>query len=458
MQKRTADGRVLIVEDDEKTARIVRSYLVHEGYAVDIVTDGLSALRAVRDQPPDLVLLDVMLPELDGMDVCRELRRAGDVAIIMVTARTTERDKLAGLGAGADDYVTKPFSPRELVARVKSVLRRSARNAAIDLGGMSIDRNARQVRVHGTPLALTPTEYRVLDALATIARNGTEPRRFGRPRDRLRIRRHGAHDRRPRSQPSQEDRGRRRPAAGDSHGIRFRLRARRRCVACGCASSWPSRWSAPRRSRASLRTSATRRSWFASASRRIARSPAVRSALAPLVRTRRRIDRPALQSELARLGARYGAQIILVGPTHKRCGSSWGPIAPADVAMRPDGTIELKQRTPGSTRPRLLLLRGGSFIADGAGRPLWRLFVLPADSAIDALAPARVSILRSIWQSAALGIAAAVAVAVLLGSYIVKPIRELTAATKAMSEGRDDAPRRGRRETTRSAGWRSPLT
>jgi DNA-binding response OmpR family regulator len=158
--------RVLIVEDDEKTAQIVRSYLVHEGYAVEIVTDGLSALRAVRREPPDLVLLDVMLPELDGMSVCRELRRAGDVAIIMVTARTTETDKLAGLGAGADDYVAKPFSPRELVARVKSVLRRSARNAATELGSLAIDRNARQVRVHGTALALTPTEYRVIDALA----------------------------------------------------------------------------------------------------------------------------------------------------------------------------------------------------------------------------------------------------------------------------------------------------
>ncbi len=158
--------RVLIVEDDEKTAQIVRSYLVHEGYAVEIVSDGLSALRAVRRQAPDLVLLDVMLPELDGMQVCRELRRLGEVAIIMVTARTTETDKLAGLGAGADDYVSKPFSPRELVARVKSVLRRSARTAATDLGSVTIDRQARQVRVHGTALALTPTEYRVIDALA----------------------------------------------------------------------------------------------------------------------------------------------------------------------------------------------------------------------------------------------------------------------------------------------------
>ncbi len=158
--------RVLIVEDDEKTAQIVRSYLVHEGYAVDIVGDGLSALRAASRELPDVVLLDVMLPELDGMQVCRELRRLGDVAIIMVTARTTEADKLAGLGAGADDYVSKPFSPRELVARVKSVLRRSARTAAVELGSLTIDRSAQQVRVCGTSLALTPTEYRVIDALA----------------------------------------------------------------------------------------------------------------------------------------------------------------------------------------------------------------------------------------------------------------------------------------------------
>lgn len=158
--------RVLIVEDDEKTAQIVRSYLVHAGYAVEIVADGLSALRAVQREPPDLVLLDVMLPELDGMNVCRSLRRMGDVAIVMLTARTTETDKLEGLGAGADDYVSKPFSPRELVARIKSVLRRSARHAAVTLGDLTIDRRSRQVRVHDNILALTPTEYRVIDALA----------------------------------------------------------------------------------------------------------------------------------------------------------------------------------------------------------------------------------------------------------------------------------------------------
>jgi len=159
--------RVLIVEDDEKTAAILRSYLMHEGYAVEIVADGLSALRAAQQNPPHLVLLDVMLPELDGIEVCRYLRRNGDVAIIMVTARTTESDKIEGLGAGADDYVAKPFSPRELVARVKSVLRRTARQSVVRVGCVTIDRNARQVRVGEVVLALTPTEYRVIDVLAS---------------------------------------------------------------------------------------------------------------------------------------------------------------------------------------------------------------------------------------------------------------------------------------------------
>jgi len=160
--------RVLIVEDDEKTAQIVRSYLVHEGYSVEIVTDGLSAIRAAQRALPDLVLLDVMLPEVDGMEVCRTLRRMGDVAIIMLTARTTEGDKIEGLSAGADDYVAKPFSPRELVARVKSVLRRSTRNVELVIGDVAIDRRAQRVRVRGVALALTPTEYRVIDALAAV--------------------------------------------------------------------------------------------------------------------------------------------------------------------------------------------------------------------------------------------------------------------------------------------------
>jgi len=163
-------------------------------------------------------------------------------------------------------------------------------------------------------------------------------------------------------------------------------------------------------------------------------SSAVGSAVASFVRARRPTA-VQTQSELARLGAEYGVRIVLVSPATGVALSAQGPIAAGDVAIRPDGTIRLTQRAPGSAIANVVLLRGGSAIADANGRPLWRLFVFPADSEIDTLAPVRVSILRSIWQSAALGIAAAVTVAVLLGSYIVKPIRELTVATKAMSDG-----------------------
>lgn len=167
--------RILIVEDDETTARTIETYLCHDGFSVTVARDGVEALEAVSRDRPHLVILDVMLPSLDGMDVCRALRQRDDVPIIMLTARTTEDDKLEGLSAGADDYVGKPFSPRELVARVKTVLRRcygGERNrGTLKFGGMSIDRAARLVRVHGTALALTPTEFRIVEVLAASAEN-----------------------------------------------------------------------------------------------------------------------------------------------------------------------------------------------------------------------------------------------------------------------------------------------
>jgi len=164
---------ILIVEDDDTTARTIDTFLRHDGFAVTIARDGGEALQAVARDRPHLIILDVMLPVLDGMDVCRALRERDDVPIIMLTARTTEDDKLQGLGAGADDYVSKPFSPRELVARVKTVLRRvygSERNAgALTFGEMTIDRAARIVRVCGNALALTPTEFRIVEILAVSA-------------------------------------------------------------------------------------------------------------------------------------------------------------------------------------------------------------------------------------------------------------------------------------------------
>jgi len=158
--------RILLVEDDPKTRSTVALYLQREGYDVATAGDGEEALRLARERDPHLVVLDLMLPRVDGLEVCRVLRESGDAAIIMVTARSTEEDKLTGLDLGADDYVTKPFSPRELMARIRAVLRRAADEDVIVAGGITLDRTRREVRVGETPVAVTPTEYRLLDTLA----------------------------------------------------------------------------------------------------------------------------------------------------------------------------------------------------------------------------------------------------------------------------------------------------
>jgi DNA-binding response OmpR family regulator len=158
--------RILLVEDDPKTRTTVALYLEREGYDVATAADGVEALERAREREPHLVVLDLMLPRLDGFGVCRALRESGNPAIIMVTARSTEEDKLTGLDLGADDYVTKPFSPRELMARVRAVLRRASEDDVIEAGGITLDRTRREVRVGETPVAVTPTEYRLLDALA----------------------------------------------------------------------------------------------------------------------------------------------------------------------------------------------------------------------------------------------------------------------------------------------------
>jgi len=162
--------RVLVVDDDPKVCETLDRYLAHAGYAVASALDGRRALEAVRTFAPDLIVLDVMLPELDGLEICREIRAASDVPIIFLTARSTERDKLAGLALGADDYLTKPFSPRELVARVQAVLRRAPANGAtqprIVAGAIAIDPERCEVTVDGVAVALTATEYRLLVAMA----------------------------------------------------------------------------------------------------------------------------------------------------------------------------------------------------------------------------------------------------------------------------------------------------
>ncbi len=162
--------RVLVVDDEPHIRTVLRGYLEADGFAVTEAADGDTALAALRDQPPDLVLLDVMLPGIDGLEVLRRLRTFSEVYVILVTARSEEVDKLVGLGVGADDYVTKPFSPREVAARVKAVLRRdrgtrAGDEAVLRFDGLSVDLPGRDVQVSGTSVALSSLEFDLLAAL-----------------------------------------------------------------------------------------------------------------------------------------------------------------------------------------------------------------------------------------------------------------------------------------------------
>ena len=169
-----AAARVLVVEDDQTVAEVVTRYLEREGFTVESVGDGREALERADAQTPDLVVLDIMLPGLDGLEVCRRLRARAPIPVVMLTARGSEEDKVLCLELGADDYVTKPFSPRELTARVKAVLRRAAspldeiaRAEALDYDGLRIDLGAREARVDGELATLTAREF---DLLAFLAR------------------------------------------------------------------------------------------------------------------------------------------------------------------------------------------------------------------------------------------------------------------------------------------------
>ncbi len=162
---------ILVVDDEPKIVKTVRAYLVSAGFRVATAGDGQLALTVFRHEKPALVILDLRLPGMDGLDVARTIRRESDVPIIMLTARVDEADKLIGLELGADDYVTKPFSPRELVARVRAVLRRIGRDREpasppIVVGDVTIDLERRQVAVEGQGVELTPTEFDLLVVLA----------------------------------------------------------------------------------------------------------------------------------------------------------------------------------------------------------------------------------------------------------------------------------------------------
>ncbi len=160
----------LVVEDDPRTAEVIRRYLESDGFRVQVESDGNAALLAARGGGHDVILLDVMVPQVDGLTVCRRIRAESDVAILMVTARTNEMDVLDALANGADDYVTKPFRGRELVARVRAVLRRTRANAATErvltFGHLQIDPRRREAHLAGRPVELTRKEFDVLHTLA----------------------------------------------------------------------------------------------------------------------------------------------------------------------------------------------------------------------------------------------------------------------------------------------------
>ena len=162
MEKET----ILVVDDEHNIIELARLYLVADGYRVEVATDGATALTKARTLEPDLVILDLMLPVIDGWDVCRRLRADSEIPIIMLTARSDDVDKIVGLELGADDYLTKPFNPRELVARVRTILRRTHWNAldtkSRSIGGLSLDPAKREVRIGGRPIELRAREFDLL--------------------------------------------------------------------------------------------------------------------------------------------------------------------------------------------------------------------------------------------------------------------------------------------------------
>ena len=165
-------ARLLVAEDDRKQAEVIRRYLERDGHSVIVVHDGRAAIDEARRRKPDLAVLDVMMPNVDGLDACRVLRADGNMPIILLTARSTEEDILLGLDLGADDYVTKPFSPRELVARVRTVLRRARPELGSDrlgearrIGELELDPVRHLVRVRGAAVECTPAEFKILDRM-----------------------------------------------------------------------------------------------------------------------------------------------------------------------------------------------------------------------------------------------------------------------------------------------------
>lgn len=162
--------KVLVVDDDDKILKVLTAYLVKEGYTIETAQEGWEAVKKVEQFKPDLVLLDVMLPGLDGWGVCKEVRRNSDVPIIMLTAHDAEADRIIGLEIGADDYVIKPFSPREVIARIRAISRRMKpsrlqedKTSILQMGDMILRQDSHSLTVKGNLVDLTPTEYKLLE-------------------------------------------------------------------------------------------------------------------------------------------------------------------------------------------------------------------------------------------------------------------------------------------------------
>jgi len=163
----TSPARILVVDDEPPIVELVRGYLVREGWTVDVAVDGPTAIERARANPPDVIVLDLMLPGIDGIEVCRQVRTFSDAYVLMLTARSEEIDRIVGLSVGADDYLVKPFSPRELVARIKAVRRRPRTVSRVTPpAGLAIDEPRHDVRVDGVTVELTITEFGILAALA----------------------------------------------------------------------------------------------------------------------------------------------------------------------------------------------------------------------------------------------------------------------------------------------------
>jgi DNA-binding response OmpR family regulator len=167
----TVNAYILVAEDDPKQAEVARRYLEHDGHTVVVVPDGRAAIDEARRRRPDLILLDVMMPKVDGLDVCRVLRAESDIPIVLLTARSVEEDVLLGLDLGADDYITKPYSPRQMAARVRTILRRVRRSQAIrppvlQVGELVVDPVRHEVTLAGRLIDCTPAEFRLLTVLA----------------------------------------------------------------------------------------------------------------------------------------------------------------------------------------------------------------------------------------------------------------------------------------------------